>query len=68
MKKRHLPSVADDICKPRTRKIKKQFFSQLDKIIDWTPIKTLIDDKYSPGKKSCGNPAYEGILLFSPPW
>lgn len=64
MKAHQTPSFADQICDIRTRKIKKQFFAQLDVIIDWKKISNTIDKYYKKGESAVGNPSYDGLLLF----
>ena len=46
------------------RKIKSQFFDQLNKVIDWQPISKLLDEHYVKGTSATGSPAYAGLLLF----
>jgi IS5 family transposase len=58
------PSMADIICDLRIRKIKNQFFKQIDTLIDWKPITTLINRHYTKGMNAVGTPAYDGLLLF----
>lgn len=58
------PTLADSICDLRTRKIKSTFFNQMDDLLDWDAIKSIINQHYSKGKSATGKPAYEGLLLF----
>lgn len=46
------------------RKIKKQFFNQIDTLIDWAKIETEIKKYYSKGLSADGRPSYSGLLLF----
>ncbi|EFU29717.1 IS5 family transposase [Segatella buccae] len=46
------------------RKVKQTFFSQIDKIIDWTPIRSIIEIAYTKGNKSTGRPSYDSLVLF----
>lgn len=46
------------------RKIKSQFFAQINLLIDWKPIIKIIDKHYKKGVDVCGNPAYSGLILF----
>lgn len=64
MKIQKQPTLADSICDLRTRKIKKTFFSQMHKLIDWDAISKIIDLDYSKGKSAVGKPSYDGLLLF----
>lgn len=64
MEKDNTTTLADYICDIRTRKIKKQFFNQINKLIDWKKIKKIIDQHYSKGKSAVGKPSYDGLLLF----
>ena len=46
------------------REIKHAFFSQIDKIIDWTPVRGIIEVAYTKGNKSTGRPSYDSLVLF----
>jgi IS5 family transposase len=46
------------------RKIKKQFFNQIDKIIDWKKIDAEIKKHYNKGQSVDGRPSYSGLILF----
>lgn len=64
MTKEHTLTLADSICNLRSRKIKKTFFTQINTILDWDEIDTIISQYYVRGKSATGKPAYEGLLLF----
>ena len=64
MKQYHAPSLADSICDTRTRKIKRQFFTQINTLLDWGSISLEIDKYYHRGNSAVGNPSYDGLLLF----
>jgi len=46
------------------RKVKQTFFCQIDKIIDWNPIRGIIEVAYTKGYKSTGRPSYDSLVLF----
>lgn len=46
------------------RKLKSNFFKQLEKLIDWNKIETEISRYYQKGKSADGRPSYSGLLLF----
>ena len=56
------PSFADVVL--GQRKVKQTFFSQIDKLIDWTPIRGIIEIAYTKGYKSTGRPSYDSLILF----
>ena len=56
------PSFAD--LAVANRKIKSQFFAQINLIVDWRPISNLINKHYSRGMSATGQPSYDGLLLF----
>ena len=64
MKKYKEPSLADSVCDVRVRKIKIQFFQQINALLDWDSISITIDKYYSKGKSASGKPSYDGLLLF----
>ena len=56
------PSFADMFL--AQRKVKQTFFFQIDRIIDWIPIRSIIAIAYTKGHKSTGRPSYDGLVLF----
>ena len=64
MKLEKAPTLADSFCDLRTRKIKTIFFNQINNIIDWNRISSIIDNDYQKGKSATGTPSYDGLLLF----
>ena len=64
MKIQNNPSFADTVCDLRIRKIKSQFFQQVDLLLDWDSISKIINKHYKKGESAVGTPSYEGLLLF----
>ena len=58
------PTLADSICDIRSGKIKRTFFTQINTLIDWGPIITILKQHYTKGKSATGKPSYSGLLLF----
>ena len=46
------------------RKVKQTFFSQINTVIDWAPIRAIIEVAYTKGYKSTGRPSYDCLVLF----
>ena len=46
------------------RKVKEEFFTHINKIVDWKPVEKLITRYYQKGVSVSGRPSYEGIVLF----
>ena len=46
------------------RKVRQTFFSQIDQIVDWNPIRCIIETAYTKGCKSTGRPGYDSLVLF----
>lgn len=46
------------------RKIKQEFFNQINLLIDWRPISNIINKYYQKGESAVGRPSYEGLVLF----
>ena len=46
------------------RKIKSEFFDQINLIIDWDKIDHVIKKYYQKGESVAGRPSYSGLLLF----
>mgnify|MGYP001797361876 CR=1 FL=1 len=64
MKRQETPTLADSICDLRVRKIKKQFFTQINQLLDWKAMGKLIDKHNPRGQSATGNPSYDGVILF----
>ena len=64
MEKQQIQTMADVLISNRTRKIKNQFFSQVDTLIDWQPILKIINKFYKKTSSATGRPAYNGLVLF----
>ena len=62
MKQSPLSSFAD--LSVEKRKIKSEFFEQINKLIDWGVISQAINKHYSKGNSATGRPSYDGLLLF----
>ena len=58
------PTLADSICDLRSRKIKRTFFTQINTLLDWSPIEKVLKKYYTKGKSAKGKPSYSGLLLF----
>jgi IS5 family transposase len=58
------PTLADSIWDLRLRKIKRTFFVQINTLINWKPLVSLINLHYTKGKSATGKPSYSGLLLF----
>lgn len=58
------PTLADSICDLRARKIKQTFFTQINTLLDWSPIISILETHYTKGKSATGKPSYSGLLLF----
>lgn len=58
------PTFADSICDIRARKIKRTFFNQMDVLLDWNRIESLISEDYTKGKSATWRSSYNGVLLF----
>lgn len=46
------------------RKIKQEFFNQINQLIDWRPISNIINKHYQKGDSAVGRPSYDGLILF----
>lgn len=46
------------------RKIKSEFFAQINKLVDWAEIESVIQKHYHKGMSVAGRPSYPGLLLF----
>ncbi len=46
------------------RKIKEDFFNQINKLVNWSPIEKEINKCYKKGESATGRPSYSGIVLF----
>ena len=46
------------------RKVKEAFFNQINMIIDWRPIRAIIEQAYTTGSSRTGRPGYDALVLF----
>lgn len=46
------------------RKLKSEFFTQINKLVDWAQAEDLIKQYYNKGFSVAGRPSYGGLLLF----
>ena len=46
------------------RKLKREFFTQINKLVDWTEVEEVICAHYNKGLSVAGRPSYPGLLLF----
>src|SRR3954467_956793 len=46
------------------RKLKSEFFTQINTLINWKEIEVLIKQYYNKGFSVAGRPSYPGLLLF----
>lgn len=57
-------SFADALTDVRRAKLKNGFLRQIDTLVDWRPIRTLLNSKYTKHQNAVGNPAYEALMPF----
>jgi IS5 family transposase len=62
MKKEQKLGFADYLVE--RRKIKQDFFNQVNLIVDWRPISNLINKYYQKGESVKGTKSYDGLFLF----
>lgn len=46
------------------RKLKSEFFTQINQLINWNEVEALIKQYYNKGFSVAGRPSYPGLLLF----
>lgn len=46
------------------RKVKSEFFNQINTVIDWLPLRRLIEHVYTNGISPTGRPGYDCMVLF----
>ena len=44
--------------------IKRIFFTQINKLIDWSAVEDQIKKHYKKGRNALDKPSYSGLLLF----
>lgn len=64
MEKQQNYTMTDVLISHRTKKIKNQFFNQVDTLIDWQPVLKIINKYYKKTSSATGRPAYNGLVLF----
>ena len=46
------------------RKIKQEFFNQVNIMVDWRLVSDIINKNYQKGNSAVGRPSYDGLILF----
>lgn len=46
------------------RKLKTEFFAQINKVVNWNETDSLIKKYYNKGESVAGRPSYPGLILF----
>ena len=46
------------------RKVKAEFFNQINRVVDWAPVRRIIETVYTKGRGPLGRPGYDGAVLF----
>ena len=46
------------------RKVKQTFFSQINTVIDWAPVRAIIEVAYTKDYKSTGRPSYDSLVFI----
>jgi len=46
------------------RKIKQEFFNQVNLMVDWRLVSNIINKHYQKGNSAIGRPSYDGLVLF----
>jgi transposase, IS5 family len=64
MEKQHNETLTDVLSFNRRRKLKDEFFNQINTLIDWKPIEKIIYKYYKKKESASGRPAYNGLMLF----
>lgn len=49
------------------RKIKSQFFDQMNLLLDWTAIEAELNKHYHKGYSADGRPSYSALLFLNAP-
>ncbi len=62
MKKEQKLGFADYMVEKR--KIKQDFFNQVNTLVDWRPVSQVINKYYQKGESVTGAPSYDGLVLF----
>lgn len=64
MEKQQNETLTDVLSDKRRKKLKNQFFDQINALIDWKPIEKIIYKYYKKKESITGRPAYNGLMLF----
>ena len=46
------------------RKIKQDFFNQVNLLVDWRLVSNIINKYYQKGESATGRASYDGLILF----
>jgi len=56
--------MSDVLLSYRTKKIKNQFFKQVDQLINWKPVCKIINKYYNKKYDAAGRAALDGLMMF----
>lgn len=58
------PTFAEVMCEKRISRSKNQFLDQVDQMVDWRPLRTFLNKKYTRKANAVGAPSYDVIMMF----
>ena len=64
MKRERTPQFSFGDLQLQRRKVKSDFFNQINAVIDWHPLRALIESAYAKGFSPTGRPCYDSMVLF----
>lgn len=64
MKRLRTPQLSFGDLQLQRRKVKSEFFNQINSVIDWHPLRALIEPCLGKGLSTTGRPCYDCMVLF----
>ena len=64
MKREKTPQLSFGDLQLQRRKVKSEFFNQINAVMDWPALRSLIEPAYGKGFSSTGRPCYDCMVLF----
>ncbi len=52
-------NILSEVRGPKLTKV-----AQIDRVIDWAPVRAVIETVYTKGSAPTGRPSYDGLMLF----
>lgn len=64
MKRERTPQLSFGDLLAQRRKVKSEFFNQINAVMDWEALRAVVEPAYGKGSSTTGRPCYDCMVLF----